>query len=365
MSTQLRILFDKSDRKYCSGDLVSGKVVVDAQKEFSCGGLQISYAWRTHGKGNQDTGAKESIELVKGDVHFLKGDHREFPFRFNAPAVPLTYHGHYVNVDWYLEAKLDVNRLKALINVPSFFSVEEDFLLIDSEPPLKDRLSKMGDGITDYSPPSESSSSFSSLTDVLLLLTGIPIFFLAYFLFSGGYPAAAILLIVFLIALIVRKKIYDFAFKSKIEIKEIYLTPVIHPGDRAGCRIQFRIKSSIYLDQIATTVLAVEYAVSGWGTRSQSYTFTTHKVQYSKPYREELAAGRWILYECPLPIPANAPTTFTANNNSINWSIHLKIACKRWPSWEKTIPITISPRSIYRHGKERDIIARVAGDRAG
>ena len=117
----------------------------------------------------------------------------------------------------------------------------------------------------------------------------------------------------------------------------------MHPGEQVRCKIAFQTKGSIYLDSIMALIWAEEKASSGAGSSTSTLTYTLYKDQYLKSYREELEAGRWVTLECPLAIPAYAPTTFTTSNNSISWKVHVKIAYRGWPSWEKSIPIAVSP----------------------
>ncbi len=155
--------------------------------------------------------------------------------------------------------------------------------------------------------------------------------------------AFSILVIGFLIALAARKSIFNLAFALKIDIKEVHVRPLdIHRGGQATCQIKFQTKGPVYLDNITALILARETAQSGVGSSTSTRSYTLYKKQYRKSYGEELEAGRWVTFECPVPVPSSAPPTFITPDNSIHWSLRLKITCKRWPSWEKTIPITVS-----------------------
>ncbi len=334
---RLTIFFDREEPIYCPNEPVSGKVVVEAANNFSSQELWVVYGWRTHGWGNTDKGGEESFYILRTNVDFHNGDQREFPFEFMAPGDPATYHGHYVNIDWYLKATMLLPRAQIT-------SDEVDFLLVGRE-----SRGMFWSGDTSLIRTNLSfREKHPSISSILYMLLSGGLIILVAFLLSGFtlgiHPAIWIAWIGFLIALAARKKIFNLAFKLKINIEKVQVEPpIIHPGDVASCQIKFLTKIPVYLDHIAAVVRAEEGAVSGGGTRTQSHSFTVYKEQYIKPYGEELMEGRMITYDCPLPIPANAPPTFGGRNNSIKWSVQLKIACKRWPSWERTLPITISP----------------------
>jgi hypothetical protein len=335
MSTnQLMILFDHEDRIYRADEQISGKVVVEAATGLNCREISVRYQWRTHGSGDQNRGSEETLSLVEEGMKFLKGERREFPFRFDAPTDPLTYHGHYVNVDWYLKASMYIPGADDL-------DTEEDFLLVARESPA---------GNQSFFPLPGAAPSHPKIPWFTILLCILAI----SFLIIGGVfllmpqPSVALSVIYFpvigfFVAFIARKKIFALLFALKIDVKEVQVKPpTIHPGDRASCLVKFQTRGSVYLDKITVQISAEEYASKGSGSASTSLYYTLYKEQYLKSYGEQLAAGRLIAYECPLPIPLYAPPTFLTEDNSIKWSLSLKITCKRWPSWEKTIPITVS-----------------------
>jgi hypothetical protein len=331
-ANRLRIVFDKNDCIFHTDEPISGKVVVEAAGEISCREIRLAYGWRTHGKGNTDKGDQANLSLINQDLKIHPGETREFSFRFDAPSYPLSYHGYYFNIDWYLKATLDI------LHAPDL-STEEDFLLVGKDPPKDDWPEYPRQVETRPSVPSKSSANFSS--NSLILVAGV---ILATFLLAIR-PALGVVFIALLIAFFFRKHIFNLAFKLKMDMKEVQIQPPeIHPGDRAACLISFQTKSSVYLDHIEVFVKAVERTVSGSGSRTSVFSSTLYEKQYDKSYREELAAGRWIIYECPLAVPPNVPANFYSSSNSIRWALVVKIACKGWLSYEKTIPFPVSPR---------------------
>ena len=102
----LRIELD-GGRTYHPGDTVRGEVVVEVNARCECESLTLTREWRTHGRGNRDTGGEESTVIYRGT--WYPGETHRYPFETTLPADgPLSYRGHYRNVDWYLSARADV-----------------------------------------------------------------------------------------------------------------------------------------------------------------------------------------------------------------------------------------------------------------
>jgi hypothetical protein len=71
-----------------------------------CDGLEITFGWQTHGRGNRNEGPVETTRL--GPFEWQAGAAERYPFEFKLPNGPVSYHGTLVNVDWYLRARADV-----------------------------------------------------------------------------------------------------------------------------------------------------------------------------------------------------------------------------------------------------------------
>src|SRR4051812_37999520 len=107
MSTcELRIDLDRPDPVYSPGEPIRGRVEVRAEADCRCRRLTLTREWRTHGRGNRAAGGRLELGLFEGA--WRPGEVAVYPFELDAPSGPFTYHGHYLNVDWYLRARADV-----------------------------------------------------------------------------------------------------------------------------------------------------------------------------------------------------------------------------------------------------------------
>ena len=92
------------------GDQAPAVVVdgaVQAAQECTCQAVTLSRQWRTHGRGNRAKGSPRTMTLATKET-LPPGIPRRYPFEFKAPGGPATYHGHYLNLDWYVRATAEV-----------------------------------------------------------------------------------------------------------------------------------------------------------------------------------------------------------------------------------------------------------------
>ena len=104
----IRITFDNTDRQFRGGDVVSGEVHVLVNKDIRSNGIILTHYWRTHGRGNTDRGPQQEIRLSEMEP-LQAGEELHLPFEFTAARWPLTYSGHYINVDHYVHVAVDVS----------------------------------------------------------------------------------------------------------------------------------------------------------------------------------------------------------------------------------------------------------------
>lgn len=346
----VQVLFDRTDRLYRFGDQVRGTMIINAAWDFTCSEVQISYSWRTHGRGDRDKGPESSITLSAVKIPLRKGEHREFPFRFDVPMGPVTYHGHKLNVDWYLTAYARRGAASAL-------TCEEDFLLLGREP-----IGAAVRGNNEIAPDDFPRPSFqemplpSGLQELhvggrpqespwLPMLWTASIFgALFWAIFQHGpiivwaYAIAATVIGILVIAFNAN------AYKRKLDVSEPSVEPgIVYPGGRVNCRLDFRVKQDVYLHSIEASIYAKEQVTFAQGTTSQTEQHEVSRRSFARTFDEQLSSGRSIIFECPLPVPADAPPSFKSGHNVVEWFVDLRVNLQGWPGLTRKFPITVLP----------------------
>ena len=98
-------IFDREDH-YQFGDTVNGEVEVDVNKDCNCNGIDLVLLYRAHGRGNRFEKKTTSLRLFQGRL--VAGARKRFSFEAKLDSGPVTYHGKYLNVDWYVRAQADI-----------------------------------------------------------------------------------------------------------------------------------------------------------------------------------------------------------------------------------------------------------------
>lgn len=355
----MEVIFDRANRLYRIGEEITGRVVITGGSLFTLEDLEIRYGWRTHGKGDRDKGP-EYTELLSTDaLPFGEGEHREFTFRFAAPPGPVTYHGHHLNVDWYLKAYARGRHFEHI-------EAEEDFLLQSG--PLSGGIvlgtkeiafNQIPQPLPQESPWRLDVVEANALdvdqgSGIRILEAAWAVFLVLWFLsmvgallwammFHGpraawiyGFAAIAITALGFVI--------HDNAYRRKLAVKEACVEPgITYAGSRTDCRLEFQVKRDVYLHKIEARIASEERATQGSGTTATTATHELYSVRFGRQFNERLLSGRVISFECPLPIPADAPASFTSAKNAVEWFVDLKLELKGWPGLQKHFPITVLP----------------------
>lgn len=103
---EVALTLDRTDRTYQFSEVVSGTVQVQVDSKCDPSQIELWAEWRTHGRGDPDCGFTESFTLFEGS--WEPGSTYRYPFNLIAPNGPATYHGHDLNVDWYIRVKADI-----------------------------------------------------------------------------------------------------------------------------------------------------------------------------------------------------------------------------------------------------------------
>lgn len=360
----IQVFFDRAGRRYRFGDEISGKVVISAEHfNFTFSKVWFAYGWRTHGKGDRDKGREEKLILSANKTTLHLGEHKEFPFSFKIPNGPVTYHGHLLNVDWYVTAHA--------INPPGTdFESEQDFLLLSGDPTsaivLGDKEIALKD-VPVHSPtePSSSmgllevraghpkSSSPRSRINTLITYLTWSIGIIGFIVWNFGadfglgrdeirWGIAGIFVAIAIAA--THYGVSTYAFRRRLEMGRVWVKPAIaYPGEQISCHVDFRAKREVYLHNIKASIQAREHVSRTVGTTAQTEQHTVSEKTLVKTFDEQLSQGRLISFDCTLPVEADAPATFDSTNNHLEWKIRLEVELERWLGWDKTFSITVLP----------------------
>jgi hypothetical protein len=356
---ELQAIFDRDDRLYRFGDVISGRVVLEPDYDSTYSKIWITYRWRTHGKGNRDEGKQEELTLAAEKTSIRAGERREFRFRFAAPNGPVTYHGYLLNVDWYLTVHAR--------SIPrGYFKSEQDFLLQAGDPTgavvlgtkeipridLPARPTEVPRPSYELQEAKAGSSQppglWSKKRNCLLGLSGfLFVFFIGLSLlpeFINWYPPLAFIIPIVILILLaaVAEALYRNAYRRKLKLGETWVRPArVYGGSEVYCHVDFVARQGFHLRSIIASISSRERISRTAGTASVTEIHVLDEKTYSRPFNEDLSEGRWVAFDCALPVGPDAPASFSSTNNALEWIVTMKAELKGWPAWQKTFPITV------------------------
>ena len=87
------------------GETITARILVSAPRAIKCKQLTAKLRFFAHGSGNAHQKVVEEKALYAGE--FSPGQH-EYTVQFVLPYGPYSYAGHYMNLDWEVQAYLDI-----------------------------------------------------------------------------------------------------------------------------------------------------------------------------------------------------------------------------------------------------------------
>ncbi|MFO0979544.1 MAG: hypothetical protein U0996_24275 [Planctomycetaceae bacterium] len=320
----VRILFDRSNRTWRGGESVTGRVIVTVNLETKSNGIRLTHSWKTHGRGNTDSGPKET-ELLQEAGMLLPGQNLEFPFSFSAPLFPVTYHGHLISIDHYVTAEVDVSWARNP-------SAEEDFIVLPGAVPTQ--FTGARDQIVSLKP--EANQSTGMIAKIILFLV------LGALLVAVAMLATLLLPVVLIVAVWLWLK--SQALKMRLGKVELAMPiKVVAPGESWPVSLKFTARRSFVINSISLKISGIESAASGSGTDKTTHT---HQLLLENHLLREggtVEAGETVEEILQIPFPDSEAFSFEAADNSIKWTAEVRIDIPRFPDWTSTETLQLVP----------------------
>lgn len=317
----LLIELDHPDDMQQGGGTVTGVVRVIVDADVKCSGLEVQSVWRTHGRGNVATGTSGSVTLFSGQ--WRAGETHEYRFELPVADWPPTYHGHYLNVDHYVDARA---------RIPWAFDPKASV-------PFRMQPSVVGAGAAVQRPATNAKGV------VGCILGGIMFAFLAAFLigFAVAGPFALFFLAVPLIGFViwfVRKFLPRWALGAIVVDLPVEM---ISPGESAQGELTIEPKKGVSINGITLKFQAREECVSGSGSNRTTHKHVFYEQTEVLQDATTLAAGITHRFPVSVALPSDASYSLDLSDNDLIWSATLRVDIPRWPDWVREIPIRVVP----------------------
>lgn len=331
----LTIVLDQADRHYRVGDTITGKVIVIVDEQVTCKGLTLQNSWKTHGRGNIDSGDAVKKTLFSGT--WFPGKY-EYAFTIDAEEFPLSYHGNYLNIDWYLQARADIPwAIDPKCKVDYLLTRGESDVVSTGPVRFRPQINPARNKIQSTPTP---FWGIVALTPLIIAMVMILDLFRGEAVWDGTWIVSILFLLTGLIT--------TYAYVSRVmvhrklgDISCVVSPQQIVPGGDVAVSVGFRPKSNGLLNSISFTVTGKEVVSSGSGSNRKTYRNTFFNETFILKGQCDFRAGKRLYEEKKCTLPINMGQSFKSNNNEIRWTVTTHIDIDSWPDWRDSRPFLV------------------------
>ncbi|MBN2381936.1 sporulation protein [bacterium] len=325
----ITIMFKQDRRTYQPGDTIEGTVHVDVNKEVVCKKFEIEFLWQTHGKGNRDNGVIDTIS--NNDISWFAGSSYTYDFSFTVPHYPLSYHGHILNVDYYIRARADIPW--------AIDPKKEEDLLVSPGPESRDYyLAEMNKEKT----KKEKSTQLSQTGKIIGWIIGLVFLGMLVFLFVAFWW----IFILIALGIAIQRWMHRLAEKKLGPITLNLSDPTpISPGQALPLTFSFMPGGQVTINTIEASLIGQEVCVSGSGTNRTTHRHTLHEEKTRLSESFEAYSHSYQEFKTEFMIPDIPAYAFKSSDNRIDWSLKIHVDIPRYPDWKKTIALHLVPEN--------------------
>jgi hypothetical protein len=317
----LTIELDEPDRVYPGGGKITGRVRVHVDTDVNCKALEITPTWRTHGRGNVAAGSGETTILFSGQ--WSAGDNPEYRFELPIADWPPSYHGHYLNVDHYVDARA---KIPWAIDPQASAS----FMM---RPSGGKETAKAIRNVTEAGPIAGAI--------IVAVLFGFAALFV-YMLVQMGWIA-----LIFLGLPLIGACVWFFrVFLPKYLLGNVeceVATDQAVPGESIEGKLVIRPRRNVSINEVTMKFQAIEKCISGSGSNRKTHKHVFYESVETLQPATTLQAGQEHRFPFSVTLPWDAPYSLELDDNNLIWSNNLRVDIPRWPDWIKELKLTVVP----------------------
>ncbi len=338
----ISVEIDEPDRQYAPGDTVSGEVTVMVNSDCRCNALKVELCWQTHGRGNYAS-AVSALDIPFQGEWVFDSEHR-YPFEFTVPNGPYSYHGHLLNVDWYVRVSADI---PWAIDPRSM----ADFLVGPGELTDADSYINSDDlhqGIDQKRARDQASTGCMLFFALPFTAAGLIFAFIAM---QGDTDVPASVGVSFGLVFTaiglgmtyaaVRNRLAKVKL-GKVDV-EFPREEMVHPGQEIPFKVSIDASARDKLNEVTATLICRERVVSGSGTNKTTHTEDIYSVSKDLTVAADASGGPRMAMETTFRLPDDAPPSFYADDNELLWLVALHVDVATWPDFKKDYYLEVRP----------------------
>lgn len=338
----LNLRLDRDDGVYRADESITGRLDVRADDDTEFNELRVVPTWRAHGRAGTDTGRIPG-KRIEGEA-LSAGETREYAFEIEPSPGPYSYRGHYINIDWQLQAEADVDW--------AFDPSEEvDFRL---EPgPRDDYLpgeTTPSEKLADHGSDDQTVSQLGAGFGLVFMLAGGGVIGLGTGMLGGGAvnPFAVLIGLVFFVVggWVAYDSVKNYFAEMKLGDVDVELSSrAVAPGETLEWGVTFVPSSDVELNGVTVTLEGYEEVEVQQGTDTRTYTETLHSEtqEPEETTNRELPAGERVVFKGAFEVPETRAFSFECTDQEIDWDVHFHLDVADWPDWEHEAGLIVRP----------------------
>lgn len=332
----IEIRLDQEGRNLTAGDILSGKVILNAPSDLGCRGVHVRLMWRSTGKGNRASVDVEPTVLSQGP---LPAGSYDYSFRFEVPPGPVSYAGTILGIQWCILAWVDL---------PWKFDLKAEcpFMLAAVPPSMEytfgpsfrwtgGLLTSIGGGVA------TATKTFGPIKRSLL-------FFVAALLFVGGAAmiytspdnvqsiAGAVLI---LISILPARAFHN---AGRFESLGLSIVPgCVRRGETLKAQLSVLAKRDIAVREVSLTLVAAERAVSGSGKSQTTHNQRVLELPMIVGGSLNLTAGQTSVFSAEFPLGPDVPVTLQVSSNYVSWEVWVSLCPEKGAEVKWRVPFSV------------------------
>ena len=301
-SVKLHPVNQNGTKRFEAADTVDLVISLSVNKYIKCERISVRTFWRTHGRGNIDHG--ENADCFISGQDFEPGEY-QFKKSFEIFSGPATFHGYFINLDWFAEVTIH--------GEDSIILKKEQTFLVDekrkSDPfPI---TRQVFDGLPNVA---VEMQLFKSREFVL----GVFFFFTTSVVAISNFSNFALLPGVFFsifILLFLRNRPCENPFKYFVfDIS----SSTVNAGQNLDVGISFHPKISVPIQNAVLILVGYEIVRNRNATLEKRESFR-HEFEFCGPTQS--VSNALNRTQKTITIPANLPVSLDVVHNELRWEL--------------------------------------------
>lgn len=352
---------------YTPEDKLVGTAIITVLEPQRDVRVVLTRTWISQAHHTQSSGGEDVILLFEGD--WLEPNTHRFPFIFHIPPGPYSYHGHLLDVDWVLEARVE-NASEALLCEQRKFILEasgneREFIRGDLMP----------EALRAADLKKHSRRALQWVATMLLLLVGIALLYPNVAAISGAHWStllgglAAIILAAYLARRTLRRG--DSAPSTGWSILPVRSDYEAEPGDSVSFVVELKPNFKTSTRRVTASLRGVEQI---WKNRKmpaeasdaphasaspeaandapqvERHHFFEEPVKIEPMDAQDPEKHSKNTYRVRFRVPSDAPYSFYCPSASVTWAIEVHVDVGSWPDWRRDFPIIVRPNIDGKKG---------------